>query len=175
MGRKCTVCSHLKRAAIDQALLDNSVPVVGIAKRHNLSASAVTRHRDTHLAERLAAVAERNANADIRQALDVIGQLREINEATKDVLKVARDQENHGLALRAIDRLQQQIELQAKLIDLINDAPTINVMVNPQWLQLRTTIMAALEDYPEARRSVAQALQANERKASHDSPRSDIG
>lgn len=169
MGRKCTVCSHLKRAAIDQALLDDSEPVVGIAERYSLSATAVARHRDTHLAERLAAVAERNANADIRQALDVIGQLREINEATKDVLKVARDKENHGLALRAIDRLQQQIELQAKLIDLINDAPTINVTVSPQWIELRTTIIAALENYPEARQSVTQALQANERKVPHAS------
>ena len=168
MSGKCTVCMHPKQAAIDQALLENVASIRGIANQYNLSKSSVMRHRAAHLSERLAAVAERNADADIRQAIDVIAQLREINEATKDVLKVARDKENHGLALRAIDRLQQQIELQAKLIDLINDAPTINVIVSPQWLQLRTTIIAALEDYPEARQSVAQALQAGERKAQHD-------
>jgi hypothetical protein len=169
MPRKCTVCTHPKQADIDQALLENLASIRGIAIQYKLSKSAVMRHRAAHLSERLAAVAERNADADVRQALDVIAHLREINEATKDVLKVARDNENHGLALRAIDRLQQQIELQAKLINLINDAPTINVIVSPQWIELRTIIIAALEDYPEARQHVAQALQASERKIPHES------
>lgn len=169
MPRKCTVCIHPKQANIDQALLDNAESHQAIADRYNLSRSAVSRHRSEHLSERLAAVAERNADADVRQAFDVITQLRQINEETMNVLRTARTDANHGLVLRAVDRVRRQIELQAKLIDLINDAPTINVTISPQWIELRTMIIAALEEYPEARQAVARALEANERNVSHES------
>lgn len=147
---------------IDRALTTRTASNRGIAKQYALSPAAVDRHRNEHLAERLVAAAEREAEADVTHALDVVAQLRQINTETLDVLRTARDVGNHGLALRAIDRVQRQIELQARLVDLISDAPTINMVITPEWITIRTVIIGALEDHPGARIAVAEALAAIE-------------
>lgn len=41
----------------------------------------------------------------------------------------------------------------------ISDAPTVNIVVNQQWLEVRALIVETLRPYPEARVVVATALQ----------------
>lgn len=162
MPPKCTVCIHAKRAAIDRALLDGSGSLRDIAGQFSVSRNALDRHKKAHLPERMAEVAERNAEADIRTAIDVVRQLKAINGASLSILKEARDAKDGSLALQATDRILKQIELQAKLIDLINDGDTINIAISPEWVQVRTLIIAALQPYPEARQSVTMALSSIE-------------
>jgi hypothetical protein len=164
--RVCTVCSHPKRAEIDRALLAGE-PFRHIAARFDTSTAALQRHKAEHLSERMAQVAERNAEADVRTALDVVAQLKAINGASLSILKEARDRRDGELALKAIDRIQKQIELQAKLIDLINDGATINIIVSPEWVRLRTVILTALHPYPDAAQAVARRLQVIEGGQSH--------
>ena len=57
--------------------------------------------------------------------------------------------------------MQKQIELQAKLIGELDDRPQVNLLVAPQWLELRVQILAALQPYPEARLAVAEALSGH--------------
>lgn len=162
MPPKCSICTHPKRAAIDRALLDDRGSLRDIARQHAVSKDALHRHRQDHLSGRMAKVAVRNEQADIRTAIDVVTQLQEINAVARTVLQGALASGDGTLALQAIDRVQKQIELQARLIDLIRDGNTINVIVSPQWLTLRSAIIVALEDHPEARQSVAEALHSVE-------------
>ena len=71
------------------------------------------RHREQHLPKRLVRAA---AQEDVRAALDVVAQLKAINGATLQVLTDARRANDGELALKAVDRVQRQIELQAKLL-----------------------------------------------------------
>ena len=50
MARRCTVCTHPRRAAIELDL-GNGLSLRNIAKRHGISASAVHRHGKDHLGE----------------------------------------------------------------------------------------------------------------------------
>jgi len=158
MPRTCSICPHSNRSAIDTALLEDSGSFRDIARRYAVSKDALARHKREHLAPRLARVAERNEQADIRTAIDVVAQLKAINGVALSVLKEARNAGDGDLALRAIDRIQKQIELQAKLIDLIRDGDTVNVIVAPEWVRLRTVIVTALQHHPEARQAVTTAL-----------------
>lgn len=166
---KCSICIHPQRPEIDRLLLsDDAASYRDIARRYNVSKDAVARHREAHLSKQMARVAKRNQDADVRQAIDIRTQLFEINDATRAILSEARESGNGALALAAIDRVQRQIETQAKLIDLISDAPTINIHLAPEWVAVRTTIVAALEAYPEAAQNVATALQGIEGGRNHD-------
>jgi hypothetical protein len=53
------------------------------------------------------------------------------------------------------------LELLGKALDRIRDAPPVqvNILVNPEWLALRATIITALEPYPEAREAVVNAIR----------------
>ena len=41
-----------------------------------------------------------------------------------------------------------------------NVGVTVNVLNAPQWIELRSVIVTALEDHPEARQAVVQSLLA---------------
>src|SRR4051794_1704403 len=112
MSRVCTVCAHAQRSAIDQELVSGgSFP--GIAGRYGLAKSSVERHKADHLPEMLVRAAEQENTS---HAIDVLKQLRAINGATLNILSEARREGDHNTALKAIDRVQRQIELQAKLL-----------------------------------------------------------
>ncbi len=154
MPRVCTVCSHPDRPAIDQALV-NHRPFRRIAPQFGLSERSLVRHYDDHLPAALAKAAEAE---DVRRAIDHVAQLKAINEATLGVLRDAQQAKDHDLLLRAVDRVQKQIELQAKLIGELDDRPQINVTLSPEWLELRVLILTALNGHPEARQAVAEAI-----------------
>jgi hypothetical protein len=51
----------------------------------------------------------------------------------------------------------RQIAFQARLLGEL-DAPQVNVLLAPEWIGIRTGLLAALSPYPEARTAVAQRL-----------------
>jgi hypothetical protein len=154
MPQPCTICTHAQRQAIDRALVGDA-PNRRIATQYEVSEAAVRRHKAEHLPARMLKAQERT---DVRQAIDVVQQLMVINGATLSILKEARDSGKHAIALMAIDRVQKQIELQAKLLGDLQQEGTVNIMVNPQWVTIRAVLFDALAPYPDARAAVASAL-----------------
>ena len=70
------------------------------------------------------------------------------------MLRAARDEGDHELRLKAINRVERQLELEAKLLGELTDGALtqINVQV------LAPVILEALTAFPEARRAVADRL-----------------
>lgn len=147
-----------------------------IAAAFGLSASAVGRHRLVHLparltqafaareAEHTAALEQQRRDQDAeagRQAIDVVQQLKLINTACLEVLKSARESKQNGMLLQSVDRIHRQIELQAKLLGEVDTRPTVNVLIAPEWQEVRQQIFVALAPHPEAREAVARALEAS--------------
>jgi hypothetical protein len=118
---------------------------------------ALARHRE-HLPLHL--VKAQDA-AEVAQADTLLDRLLSLNAETMAILKEARTGriKDNELALRAIARAEKQLELQGKLLGELNDAPTVNIlMTSPEWVTLRSTIILALEPYPQARTAVLEAL-----------------
>jgi len=155
--RTCTICTHEQRPEIDAALL-NETPLRNMAQRYGTSATALHRHRH-HLPKQLVKAQEQE---DVSKAIDVVKQLKAINAATLAILKEARADKNGELALKAVDRIQRQLELQAKLLGELQQEGTVNVTVSPEWLTLRAVLIQTLQPYPDAARAVSRALTAGE-------------
>ncbi len=94
-------------------------------------------------------------------ALDVVEQLKTINSASLAILEEARNAREPDLALKAVDRIHKQIELQAKLLGELDERPHVNLYLSPEWLELRATIVMALSPYSEARDAVLRALEGS--------------
>lgn len=154
MPRRCTVCVHPDRPAIDQALI-NHRPFRDIAGHFNVSKSAAVRHHDDHLPATLAKAKEAE---DVRHAVDIVQQLKAVNGASLNVLSDARRAGDGLLVLKAVDRVVRQIELQARLLGELDDAPTINVFTSPDWQALERVITETLGAYPDARIALAARL-----------------
>jgi hypothetical protein len=155
--RVCTICINPDRAEIER-LIVNQVSYRNIAERFDTSLAVINRHIPHVLAS---LIAERD-EARKEQALDVMAQLKAINNTTLQILKECRDagKDKSGLALFAIDRIQKQIELQAKLSGILDERPKVevNVSISQEWISIRTDILQALLPYPEARQAVIVAL-----------------
>jgi hypothetical protein len=157
MGRTCTVCSHKSRDEIELILVNRSSSYRDIARRFAVSKDAVSRHvNQGHIAERLLKVRDEE---DVRSALDVTQQLKTINADAVGILRAARDGDDPGTALRAIDRIHRQLELQAKLLGDLDERPVINVLLSAEWIELRAVIVGALSAHPDAREAVMHALE----------------
>ena len=157
MPRTCTICTHPEVHAIDGALVAGQ-PFRNIAEQYGKSATALFRHKSDHLP---AVLVTGQAVREEAHALDVVKQLRDINAATLAILEDARDTHQSALALKAVDRVQKQIELQAKLLGELQDGQTVNVLVAPEWVSLRATILVALVPFPDAREAVVEALNGH--------------
>ena len=161
MPRTCTVCAHPERAAIDRALVQG-VPLRDIAGRYDLSKSAVERHQADHLPVLLVKAhdAEETARAD-----DLLGELRDLQATTLGLLRKAERAGKLGTAVMAIGEARRNLELLAKLIGQLDERPVLNLLIAPEWLTVRATLLSALAPYPEARVAVAERLATVE--ASH--------
>ncbi|MHB9132903.1 MAG: hypothetical protein ACYDBB_17690 [Armatimonadota bacterium] len=159
MARRCSVCIHTESADIDQALV-RGVACGALAAKHHLSEDALQRHKDHHLP---ASVRTAQDAADVTQALSVVAQLREINAASLAILHEAHESGQPQLALRAVDRIHKQVELQAKLLGDLDERPSVTVTFSAEWVSLRTTILQALDPFPDARLALATALAEVER------------
>jgi len=154
MARKCSVCTHHKRGEIDQAIIAGQ-SYRDIAGRFGLSKSAVERHAKAHLPATLvkAQEAEEVARADA-----LLAQVQELRDRALKILDKAERSQDFKTALGAIREARGCVELLAKLAGELSEAPQLNVLLSPQWVELRKTILLALEPYPEARARIAEVL-----------------
>ena len=83
-GRKCTVCTHPDREAIEKAIVGGNETIRDIARRHGLDKSAVARHKAKHLAAAVARGKELAVEAHERLVGRIaarVAEQREIEDA----------------------------------------------------------------------------------------------
>lgn len=154
MPRACTICSRPGRDAIDRALVEGT-PNRRIASQHGVTERAVRNHKANHLPATLVKAQDAQEAAD---ADDLLVQVRGLQARTLAILEAAEGASQHRTALSAIREARSNLELLAKLLGELDDSPTVNVLISPQWIQIRTVLLEALAIYPEARSAVAAEL-----------------
>jgi hypothetical protein len=154
MSRVCTVCGHPDREAIEGALVAGETYRT-IADRSGLSKTALIRHKAEHLP---AAIAQATAAAAVVHGDTLLDQVRDLQRRALGILDKAEAANDLRTALLAIREARGNLELLAKLLGELQAEGTVNILISPQWLQARTTLLAALGPYPEARVAVAGEL-----------------
>jgi hypothetical protein len=152
MPRRCTVCDHSEREAIDRALAGGEA-LTAIAAEFRVSQDALGRHKAGHLA---AAIQEAARADEEARSLDLLGEVKRLYRRAVGILDAAGKEPR--TALGAIREARESLALLGKLLGQLEDRPVINILLSPQWVEVRTLLLAALAPYPEARAAAAQAL-----------------
>ncbi len=155
MPRTCTICEHPEREAIDRALVGGASNR-SAASLYDVSEAAVRRHKGNHIPATLARAEEAKESS---RADDLLGQVRALQGKTLGILLRAEGAGDLRTALGAIREAKGNVELLAKLSGKLDERPVVNLNVSPEWLQLRTVIVGALEPHPDARESVLRAIE----------------
>ena len=91
--------------------------------------------------------------------------LDQLAELRGDARRIGGKAEGAGdlkTALAGVRELVRIVELTAKLVGELDERPTVNVLVAPEWLVVRSALLDVLRDYPDARTAVAARLVALE-------------
>ena len=154
MPRVCTICTHPEREAINQALITNE-PYRVIAQRFAASPDAVYRHKIDHLPAKLA---QAEAAKETALADDLLGQVKALRNKAIAILGKAEAAGDLRTALLGIREARACVELLLEVEGELHRQPVVNVLIAPEWLQLRTVILQSLAPFPDARAALAHTL-----------------
>jgi hypothetical protein len=96
---------------------------------------------------------------EIAKADSLLDQVTELRDKALSILDKAEQAGDLRTALQGVREAKGCLELLARLQGELQEQATVNILINPQWLSLRTVILEALDRYPEARQAVARALR----------------
>jgi len=157
MSRKCSVCVHPKRDAIDKAIVAGE-SYRDISGRFGVSRSAIERHANNHIPAMLAkAVEVEEAKEEVR-AGDLLDEVNSLKDRALTILDTAEEAKDWKTALGCIKEARGSIELLAKMIVAIQASAGVDVLRSPEWLELRQKIITKLQPYPEAKKALVEAL-----------------
>jgi hypothetical protein len=177
-GARCTVCAHERRHQIEIGLV-HGVAARVLGERFKLSKDAIHRHAANHLtpAMRAAILAAQKPTAidlDALRTSESEGILAQLVGQRARLL-------SHGdLALELGDvkacvavesALTGNLTLVAKLLGQLvqhHDVRHTSILISPDYLRLRSTLVDALRPYPDAMRAVGAALHRMESDAARD-------
>lgn len=173
----CTVCAHGDRAALEHARAAG-MPLDKLARRYGLSKPAVQRHCARHIPaamrDKNAAIALIGAECDLKQLREQEsdGLLRNIAGQRGALYKLLDGEGDKKIAVAIHARITANLELGARVLGQVAgqvNNVTNNLVLSVHYLSHRSRILAALKNYPEARRAVAAALREGEEPKAIDS------
>ena len=154
MPRVCTICTHPEREAINQALIAGE-PYRVIAQRYAASPDAVYRHKIDHLPAKLA---QAEAAKETALADDLLGQVKALRNKAISILGKAEAAGDLRTALLGIREARACVELLLEVEGELHRQPVVNVLIAPEWLELRAVILQSLAPFPDARAALARTL-----------------
>jgi hypothetical protein len=163
MSRVCTICAHQQRAEIDRAVLAGMVNRT-IAHQFHITHYALLRHKADHLLPEL--VKAKQAE-EVTQATDLLAMVTARDEKAMALLAKAEASGDLRAAGSILRVSLVSLELLARLRGQLDERAVVNLILVPEWVSFRTTLLQALLAYPEARAAAAQALLSAEGGQDH--------
>ena len=155
MPRRCSVCDHPQLDEIDAALVARQ-PFRNISGQFRLSVTSLHRHAQNHVPATLARASDAR---EVARGDDLLAQVEDLKMRAMGVLARAEAAEDLRAAVSAIKEARGCVELLAKMMGELREGAQVNILVSPEWGRARGVIVAALAEHPEARQSVALALE----------------
>jgi len=154
MPRVCIACNHPEKEKIDKLLVEGK-PIRNIAERFSLSSTSVYRHK-SHLNGTLI---KAKGVKEIAQADNLLEQVKDLQTRALNILSKTEEAEDWRAATGAIREARKCLELLGKIAGELKEGQTVNIIVSPQWIEVRSVVLEALAPYHEAQISVSRALE----------------
>jgi hypothetical protein len=137
--------------------LDEGIAFPVLVAKYRVSKDALSRHKANHLPATLVKAQEAQ---EVARADDLLDEVRSLQARTLTILDRAERVGDLRTALRAIKEARGNLELLAKLMGQIDERPQVLLHLSQEWLELRATIVGALEGHQEAKEAVLNVLEA---------------
>ncbi len=156
--RGCQVCKHPQRNLIDRDLVDGTSHREICAKYGIRFTSPVQNHATNHIPNKLKLA---KAAAEVTDADILILRINKLEEHAKRLMEKSEGAGEHRVALLAVREHARIYELLARVAGLVEaDKQQVQIAIveSQEWYQLRTKLISALEQHPEALEDVMAVL-----------------
>ena len=158
MPPKCTICHHPNHEAIDAAIVSGET-LRNIAEQYSVSTTALHRHK-AHIPT---TVAKAHEAEEVAEADRLLSTVRNLLQSAIGTITQAEDAGELRTKLAAIREARETAKLLLEVHGELQTAPTFNIIMAPEWVEVRTVVLQALGPFPDARLAVAGALERVER------------
>lgn len=155
----CIICNRPDREAIDHDIA-RGASLREVGRAFDIHHTAVFRHKRDHTPHEIAAL----NGAKVQDRGTALARLEALYTTAEKLLKKAlkNDTSVNG-QVQIVKEVRACLELIAKMTGELNERPqTLNLMMAPEWLQVRAALFQALEQHPQALEAVAASLAALE-------------
>jgi hypothetical protein len=153
---RCKVCLHPKRSEIERQIAARAMNTVEAAKIIGCHSSTVSRHMRHCVAPNV----RDRLQAEVKefQSLNILNQLEKSLQVTLKIRDATESKRQYRVTLKALEVQVKKLEFAAKLTGQLNEAPQVNFLLSPTYVQIKQVMMRVLEPYPDVREAMAQAL-----------------
>lgn len=145
----CKVCQHPLQKIINQAI-ESGATLATLAVQFDLSEDALSRHRATH-------VGKISPQAQGVDPQELLASLLAAKQSAESI--ASNPLTDDKIRLEALREIRQSSEAIAKLTGAFKSVDPRHLL--PFWHRIKSTLLKALESYPEAREAVLLALEAD--------------
>lgn len=115
MGKQCQICISERRFEIEQKILQGQ-PLTTISQEFNISYESLHGHKSNgHIPKSLIQVQERT---NLAERFNILNELEEIVNRTKDIFNRAYADEKYHTALKALDSQRGSYDILCKMLSL---------------------------------------------------------
>jgi hypothetical protein len=157
-GKKCLVCTSHDKDAINSKLIAG-LSVRAVGEEYGISKSAISYHRTNHLPRDLV---KSKQLAEVDAANKLVERIEGLYERAITLIDVAEGDKKYAASVSAIREARASLELLAKISGELKSGTHLTLVYSPQWVDLRQTLVQALEPFPDARAVVVDALEVAE-------------
>jgi hypothetical protein len=155
MPRRCSICQHDRRQEIDEAIVAGE-SYSALSRKYAVSRDSVRRHRENgHVDRKLIKAKEARETIEAGTLFD---RVRNLHDRALRILEKAEKSEQLRAATSAIREVRGILELEGRLRGELEQF-SINIHLNPQWVQIRNIIVSVLEKHPESLNEVLYRIE----------------
>jgi hypothetical protein len=159
MGRKSKIESHPKRNTIVKRLASGEEYSDIIRDFPELKWDDLDYYKQKKLPEIISKSKDLKDEVESIQGTDTLAEVRELKTKALNILEKAENSGDLKTALLGIREARGCLETCLKAEGQIKDGPQITIINNPEWVELRTVVITALDAYPEAKAAVVNAIR----------------
>ncbi len=159
MGRKSKIESHPNSKKIITRLASGEEYSKIIEEYPDLRWQDLDYYKQKKLPEIISKSNDLKAEVESLKGTDTLAEVRELKTKALSILEQAQEAGDLKTALMGIREARGCLETCLKAEGQIKDGPQITIINNPEWVELRTVIIAALDEFPQAKAAVVNAIR----------------
>jgi hypothetical protein len=159
MGRKSKIENHPDQKTIIKRLASGDEFSDIIRDFPDLTWNDLDYYKKNKLPELLSKSSNLKSEIECEQGDNALTEVKALQAKAMEILGKAEEAGDLKTALLGIREARSCLELCLKAEGQLKDSPQITIINNPEWVELRTLIVAALDPYPEAKEAVVLAIR----------------